>query len=139
MKYLAFTIVLTVLLSGCISNTNQTNQANANVIAASPKQPASDPAVKTFVLTGQNFKFVMDGVENPDLLVKQGDRVRIEFSSTQGMHNWVVDEFNATTAVVNPGESTSVEFTADKKGTFEYYCSVMQHRKMGMRGNLTVE
>jgi plastocyanin len=28
---------------------------------------------------------------------------------------------------------------ADKKGTFEYYCSVGQHRALGMKGKLVVE
>jgi plastocyanin len=95
---------------------------------------------KTFLLTGENFKFVMDGVDNPDIRVKQGDSVRIEFTSTQGFHDWVVDNFNAATEKVRDAEgSTFVEFIADKKGNFEYYCSVGQHRANGMKGNLIVE
>ncbi len=34
---------------------------------------------------------------------------------------------------------TFVEFTADKKGTFEYYCSVGEHRVNGMKGKFIVE
>ncbi len=34
----------------------------------------------------------MDGKDNPDLTVNQGDKVRIEFQSRQGLHDWVVDE-----------------------------------------------
>ena len=94
---------------------------------------------KTFILTGENFKFVMDGVDNPEIKVKEGDQVRIEFSSTDGFHDWVVDEFNAATERVNTGGSTFIEFIASKKGTFEYYCSVGKHRENGMRGNLIVE
>lgn len=98
---------------------------------------ASD--VRTFVLTGENFKFVMNGVNNPDIVVNKGDKVRIEFSSTQGFHDWVVDEFNAATQQVrDTDEATFVEFTADKAGTFEYYCSVGEHRANGMKGNLIV-
>ncbi len=95
--------------------------------------------VKTFVLTGENFKFVMDGEDNPTLTVNEGDTVRIEFSSIDGFHDWVVDEFDAATAKVWAPNSTYVEFVAGKKGTFEYYCSVGQHRQMGMKGNLVVE
>ena len=40
---------------------------------------------------------------------------------------------------INGGETDSIEFVADKVGTFEYYCSVGQHRSMGMVGKLTVE
>lgn len=96
--------------------------------------------VKTFVISGENFKFVMNGVDNPDIVINKGDKLRIEFISTQGFHDWVVDEFSAATSQVrNTDGMTSVEFTADKSGTFEYYCSVGEHRANGMKGNLIVE
>jgi|SRR3989344_6648649 len=96
--------------------------------------------MKTFVLTGENFKFVMDGKDNPDIRVKQGDKVRIEFTSIKGFHDWAVDEFGAKTKQVRDTEGiTFVEFVADKKGTFEYYCSIGEHRQQGMKGNLIVE
>ena len=94
---------------------------------------------KVFILTGENFKFIMNGDDNPDLIVNEGDKVRIEFTSTSGFHDWVVDEFNAATSKVNEGGTTSIEFTADKKGQFEYYCSVGSHRSLGMKGNLIVQ
>ena len=80
-------------------------------------------------------------IDNPDLKVKQGDKVRIEFTSSQGFHDWKIDEFSAATERVSDTDSktVTVEFIADKKGTFEYYCSVGEHRLMGMKGNLIVE
>ena len=98
-----------------------------------------DDEIELFVLTGENFKFVQGGEDNPDLVVSQGDTVRIEFTSAAGFHDWVVDAFNAATSQVKDPSSTSVEFVADKKGTFEYYCSVGSHRAQGMFGNLVVE
>lgn len=95
--------------------------------------------VKTFVMTGENFKFVMDGEDNPTITVNKGDTVRIEFTSTQGFHDWVVDEFNAATQKVQSPDSTFVEFVADQTGQFEYYCSVGSHRANGMWGTLIVE
>ncbi|MBI2572343.1 cupredoxin domain-containing protein [Candidatus Woesearchaeota archaeon] len=100
---------------------------------------APTPGATTFLITGENFKFVMDGKDAPELRVKEGDTVRIEFSSTDGFHDWVVDEFDAHTQKVRPGTPTSVEFVASKKGTFEYYCSVGSHRQQGMKGKLIVE
>jgi len=97
---------------------------------------------KTFVLTGENFKFIMNGVTNPEIRVKEGDKVRIEFTSTSGTHNWVLDEFGATTQTVKSSDtnpSSFVEFTANKKGSFEYYCGIGSHRANGMKGNLIVE
>ena len=138
-------LVLSVLVTGCGSNdsngyavvdTQRTNQVTGEVEDTANVQPTSE--VKTFSLEGANFKFTMNGVESPNIVVNEGDKVRIELKSGQGFHDWVVDEFSATTPRVKDGESTFVEFTADKKGTFEYYCSVGEHRTMGMKGNLIV-
>lgn len=94
-----------------------------------------DPApAKVFDLTGKNFSF-----SQTEIRVKKGDRVIINFESTDGFHDWVVDEFNAQTQRVNPGTQTSVEFIASKTGTFEYYCSVSIHRAAGMKGQMIVE
>ena len=77
--------------------------------------------------------------QNPELRVQEGDRVRIEFTSTKGFHDWRADEFNVATTQVKDGGSTSVEFVANKKGVFEYYCGIGQHRANGMKGKLVVE
>ncbi len=72
--------------------------------------------------------------------VKKGDTVTINFKSNEGFHDWVVDEFNAATDRVTEKDGiTSVTFVANKVGTFQYYCSVMRHRQMGMIGYLIVE
>jgi plastocyanin len=125
MKYLALLALLMVF--GC-----------TQPATTAPEPENTGTADVTFVITGENFKFFMDGTENPTLNVKQGDRVRIEFTTTSGFHDWVVDEFNAKSKQVGDGQSSSVEFVADKKGTYEYYCSVGTHRQMGMKGQLIV-
>jgi len=112
------------------------NSSTGNVVADNID---SNLNVKTFSISGGNFKFYIDGVENPDIVVKQEDKVRIEFNNEEGFHDWKVDEFNAATEKVAAGVSSSVEFVADKKGTFEYYCSVGQHRANGMKGKLIVQ
>lgn len=88
--------------------------------------------VKEFTVDGTNFKF------SPELVsVKKGDTVRIKFVNSQGFHDFVIDEFKVATPQIREGEAT-VEFVADKAGSFEYYCSVGSHRAMGMKGTLTV-
>ncbi|HLD06444.1 MAG TPA: dienelactone hydrolase family protein [Candidatus Nanoarchaeia archaeon] len=106
-------------------------------LAAAPAAPAA--SARTFTLSGKNFRYMMGGEENPTLRVRQGELVRIELDVVEGMHDWVADEFQAATERVRAGNSTFVEFTADKLGTFEYYCSVGSHRQMGMAGKLIVE
>ena len=108
-----------------------------------PEQPTADTMmteeVVTFVIEGENFKFLKNGVEAPELRVNYGDLVRIEFTNNHGMHDWVLDEFNAATEIIAAGETNIVEFVANQRGTFEYYCSVGSHRENGMVGAFVVE
>jgi plastocyanin len=71
--------------------------------------------------------------------VKQGEKVKITISNKGGVHDFVIDELNVKTEMIQGGASTTVEFTPTKKGTFEFYCSVGNHRQMGMKGTLIVE
>jgi len=91
-------------------------------------------AVKTFEIGGTNFAF-----DVTEMKVKEGDTVTVNFVSNDGFHDWVVDEFGAQTERVQTGGTTSVTFVAERAGTYEYYCSVGQHRANGMVGTLIVE
>lgn len=90
--------------------------------------------IKEFKVTGSSFAFA------PAVMsVKKGETVRIVFTNSGGKHDWVLDEFTgARTKVLDAGQSETIEFVADKAGSFEYYCSVGQHRAAGMKGTLTV-
>jgi nitrite reductase (NO-forming) len=55
------------------------------------------------------------------------------------MHTFVLDDFNVRTDILKSGSEETIEFGADKAGTFEYFCSVGDHRQKGMVGNLIVE
>lgn len=90
--------------------------------------------VKEVSVAGSPFKF-----DPATITVKKGDTVRIKFTNVAGMHDWVIDEFNARTKVLTQADATeTIEFVADKAGSFEYYCSVGNHRAMGMKGTLVV-
>lgn len=94
----------------------------------------TDASVKAYNIAGVNHLF-----DVKEIRVQEGDTVTINFISDDGFHDFVIDEFDAATEKVRPGTPTSVTFVADKKGTFEYYCSVGDHRARGMVGNLIVE
>jgi plastocyanin len=93
----------------------------------------STGVVKEFTVTGSSFKF-----EPAALTVNKGDRVRLTFKNSGGIHDFVIDEFNVRTDRISENQADVVEFTADQTGTFEFYCSVGNHRQMGMKGTLTV-
>jgi len=95
---------------------------------------ASTQKVKEFTVSATNFSFT------PSLLtVQKGDRVKVTFQNTLGFHDFVIDEYGVATPQTQSPTTSMVEFTADKAGSFEYYCSVGTHRAMGMKGTLKVE
>jgi plastocyanin len=101
--------------------------------SASATSDSSLVSVKEFTISGQNFSFTPNAIT-----VKKGDKVKITFKNTDGFHDFVVDEFGAATKQTKAPTTEVLEFTADKVGSFEYYCSVGSHREMGMFGTLTV-
>ncbi len=91
-------------------------------------------AVKEFTIEGKNFSFT------PNMItVKKGDKVKITFKNSAGFHDFVIDEYGVATKQAQAPDTEVLEFTANKAGTFEYYCSVGSHRAMGMFGTLKVE
>jgi plastocyanin len=119
------------------SATDQTQgmEASASPSSAMEKEGAMEKgATKTFAVSGNNFAF-----DVKEMRVKQGDTVKVTFTNTSGTHDFVLDDFNVATAKLAAGASETVTFVANKKGSFEYYCSVGNHRAMGMKGTLIVE
>lgn len=91
--------------------------------------------VRTVNVIGDNFSFSPNEIK-----MKKGEQIKIIFTNAGSYpHNWEVDEFDAKTETVGTGQASEVIFTADKTGTFEYYCIVDGHREKGMKGNLIVE
>lgn len=94
---------------------------------------AAPAEIKEIVINNKGMSF-----EQKEIVVNQGDTVRVTFRNTGGTHDFVIDEFNVKTTQLQAGSEETVEFVADKPGTFEYYCSVGNHRAMGMKGTLIV-
>lgn len=120
----------------------QTNQEAATQIeqtedTTSQAPVATESAIKetkTFAVEGSPFMFSVK-----EIRVKNGDAVKVVFTNKKGMHDFVIDEFNAKTKQLKAGETEEITFVASKSGTFEYYCSVGTHRQQGMVGKLIVE
>lgn len=143
-------VLLLVLLGvGYVASQQNNNQEPTQQVTediTQPTQTANEPTtnpaaggieetkLKEFSVTGSNFKF-----DPAEIRVKVGDTVKITFTATGMMHDFVIDELNAKTKILQPGQTETIEFVASEAGTFEYYCSVGQHRQNGMVGNLIVE
>lgn len=113
---------------------NQVQTQNGSWPAGnSPSQTNPSANVKTFTVTGSGFSF-----SPTTITVNKGDQVQINFKSTGGTHDFHLDAFNVATPLVSTGQSAApVTFTADKTGSFQYYCA--PHRSMGMVGTLIVK
>lgn len=137
-------IVVLCLVLGYFVYKNRTQSQNIAPSAQnvdesmeSTSTEASEPSsleVKEFTINGSNFSF------NPSsITINRGDKVKITFKDDDGTHNLTIDGYNISTKTINSGNSESVQFIADKSGSFEYYCSVDSHRERGMTGTLIVQ
>lgn len=73
-----------------------------------------------------------------EISVNKGDRVRIKVTNTKGTHDFTLDEYGIK-EMTPLDKETVIEFTADKVGEFEYYCSMPGHRQAGQFGKLIVK
>lgn len=81
-----------------------------------------------------NWKFVPELIE-----VNLGDEVELHLESIEGTHGIVVPQFGIN-EVLKLGEDVHVDFIADKKGTFNFYCGVPCGRgHSGMNGIIVVK
>lgn len=95
---------------------------------------SSTPAEKVFTVIGTSFAFNPNKIE-----VNKGDLVKITFKDSDGLHDLKIDGYNVATEKINSGQEQTITFTADKTGTFAFYCSVGTHREKGMKGTLIVK
>lgn len=115
-----------------VNTQNNDAQVATSPLDTKPVAPVS--VAKEFTVEGSNFKFVPSAIS-----VNKGDTVKITFKNVSGFHDFKIDAFNVATKQIQGGSQEVVTFTADKTGTFEYYCSVGTHRAMGMKGTLMVK
>lgn len=138
-KYIIVGVLLLVVIGGVVFMAQNKDQESANEMTSMTQVEATTSGSKNapvpeLTVVGSNFKFVPN-----TLSVKQGDKVKIIFQNQEGTHNLRIDALNVATKIIQGSETDIVEFTADKVGQFEYYCSIGKHRQMGMKGMLTVE
>lgn len=120
--------------SSVMENASNTTEIKGTSSEATGSSSPNAKEAKTFIVDGSNFTYSVK-----EMKVKKGNTVKVVFNNKEGTHDWNLDEFDAHTKKIGEEQSETVTFVADKTGTFEYYCSVGQHRQMGMKGNLIVE
>jgi len=73
------------------------------------------------------------------ITVKQGDKVKLNVKSIDVTHGFAIPEFNVKVDLL-PNKEETIEFVADKKGEFTFFCSVIcGEGHKNMKGKLVVE
>jgi len=91
-------------------------------------------AAREVKLTAKQFSF-----EPAEIRVKQGERIKLTVTSTDTTHGIAIPAFNVN-LTLEANQVASAEFTADKKGTFPFFCSVFcGSGHSAMKGSLIVE
>lgn len=82
------------------------------------------------------------GKTSPTFIVEDGNLVTMHLINEDknmpnelSKHNLNIDEFNVHSKDLSYFQTQSITFLADKKGTFDYYCSIHPE----MRGEIIVE
>lgn len=143
-KILGIMIIIVIVAAGWFMFGSKQSSAPAGADPkmtgkSAPEMPttggtAGKGTIREFVIESANFSFAPN-----TLTVKKGDLVRVTLKNKEGMHDFKIDELGVATKKLDGVGQETVEFVADKTGTFEYYCSVGKHREMGMKGTLVVE
>jgi cytochrome c oxidase subunit 2 len=76
------------------------------------------PPPRAFEMIASRFSFEPETLE-----VTEGERVRLTLRSSDTEHGFSVRKLNLKVAVPKTGEPVTVEFVADKAGTYEFKCS----------------
>jgi len=129
MKRILLLIVLSLfLVSACAQQKPEDLVGQGSSVQQNTKQADNQPlqqtqdtasAVKEFKITAKQFQFDPATIE-----VNKGDKVRLIVTSTDVPHGIAITEYGINEKL-DPGKPVTIEFTADKQGTFTAFCSVV--------------
>lgn len=88
---------------------------------------------KVVELSATNFSFGVEEIE-----VNVGDKLTLRITNDEGFHDLLIDELGVDTGNIPEGDTVDVVVPTDQAGSFEYYCSVGNHRAQGMKGTLII-
>jgi cytochrome c oxidase subunit II len=102
--------------------------------AAARQVMGDDEDVKNVDITASRFQF-----EPATITVAQGDRVRLRLHSIDRTHAFAIKAFRVKALIPKAGETITVEFVADRAGSFDFTCAeYCGTGHGGMKGRLVV-
>jgi len=160
MKKLGLLILTGLLLSGCIHNTAQTDGTAIGTMPAGEEQEVDENIVGGDTVVGDEMmeekEPMMDG-ENVEvdytldlasfsftpnvIMAEPGQTLRVKLVNVGGVHDFVIDELGVASTQLQEGQEEIIEINVPMSAagqSYEFYCSVGNHRAMGMVGTLEV-
>ena len=119
-----FVIILMVLISAGLLWSRSLGQT----------QPRADGSAREIAMTAKRFSFTPEMIK-----VKQGEKIRLKLTAEDFVQGFSILELGVD-ETIEPGKETVVEFMADRKGSFRYFCSIeCGEGHLAMQGKLIVE
>jgi plastocyanin len=139
-KIIFIGILCTVISLIIYGGINSLKSSNGNFLLSPPRNffmKATYLPTEGYAYTGQSTgtaKILNSGTgsnrfgHGPTITLNQGNTLSLhlinEDSEKHSKHNLNIDEFNVHTKDLGYFQSQTVTFTANKTGTFNYYCSI---------------
>lgn len=122
---LSLVVMISLSILGCgKSEGSEGNEGTGLVVG----DISDDQKAREVVIKAYNFGFTPS-----EIIVKKGETVTLRLVSESGFHGISIPELGVSTTTVSAGEETSVTFTADKVGIFNFRCNIYcgdGHREM---------
>lgn len=137
-KHLSFIGIFTVFLVACTPEEQPEPVVDdSEVVENLEVAPEPENLVEAnYEIEMGNFEFSVT-----EMTASPGDSLMIVLTNNDGFHDFVIDEFGVQSSVLETGETEilQIDIPEDAQpGDYEYYCSVGNHREMGMVGTLTI-
>lgn len=99
------------------ANTNEANTNDTPVVDTT--EDTTTPSVKEFDVTARQFEF-----DPSTITVNEGDTVKLNVTSEDTPHGISIAAFGVS-QTLSPNSTKTIEFVADKAGTYPIVCSVV--------------
>ncbi len=101
------------------------------LIGCNPAEPLPPGSAREFALIMNDMRFIGEsplaiaGVENPDIVVQVGDKVKITLKNKESqlvLHDFTISNHDVRlTQYLRPNQTVTIEFIAPRVGEFLYY------------------
>ncbi len=111
-------IALTLVLVGAGCTSSKISSETEDTTNPNPPSVVLTGQTKEFNLSAKNWQF-----DPSTITVNQGDKVRLIITSVDVAHSFMLKDFNLNVKL-EPKETQTVEFIADKTGSFQFRCGI---------------